>query len=1458
MAGKQADDDRSYRRRWAVWGLALVGPLVLIAGALAAVVATPWGLRAAKPLIEEAIAGAVDGSAEIAGLEGTLWHGFQAERIAIDGADGLAVRVDRLRLDWTPAELFDRVLRIDLLAADRLALTLPAAGENEEEVSAYPGLPQLPVAVRLGRLDLAEVALRTAPGEPEKRVTVHGDLSLARNIGGAAELHLKPLDATGDRLDARAAFDPAANTLDLDIDLRAAADGMLWGVAGVPPAQAGDAEVRLAGSGPLDRWQGRLHARAAGYGRLDSDVTMRFAEGQPLGLAVDGEARPAQGLLPAGFQDLAETVGFRLEGRLDGTERADISQLSLRLGDLATIGGSAAVDLAGGTLDAEATVDAAPALAGRLDPDLAWKQATLDVRAEGQLVAPVLSLKAGFTGIAYAGFAAERLTARLEPEDAAMQRFLVAIEATGADWGEPTLNALLGPTPGLTADGRRAGDLIALRNVDLTAGQLTAKSEADVDLDAPKVTGITLDAQVDRLGSLPAITGIVESGAVEASLANASWSAEAGFVGDLRVAGRDIGYGADAAAAFAGPSPSLTGRLTYDSAGALTANGLRLEAAGGTLEGRAALDAAMETLDVALDGTLAPGPLKQIAEIEPAAPLDVSLSLAGPPAQPTGKLAVRWQRLQVPGESLGAGHVTTRLVWPDGVPAADVDAAVDWRGRQVTTTGRVLAQDDALAVERLVMESGGMRASGHLRLPDYAPPAAGELSLADVDLALLRTVAGADVAGRASGTVTLAARDGGQAVELELEGRQLRHAPPEGPALSVATLGVEAEIADALAARRGTAHVIAHDVERGEIRIARVQADFAGNLTDARLDLVVESDVPDGKATAHLALAQDKAGQRLTLRKLDGSLAGRSFALIEPATLTLPAAGGLTLQASLRAEDGRLKVRYEEGRRTVADVEIERFPLAILPTLDGRSITAGRLDASAHLEESADGETKGNARVRLAGLAVSMAEDLPPLSATAEASLERGVLDARLTVDNEALKEARATARLPVDISLAHVRFGLAERGRIEGDAVLCGALEDVWGYLQLPTHKVEGGLDAIARVRGTVTSPVLEGRIGLAGGRYESLEWGTLLQDVTAKARFTDRRLVIEELTASDGKDGRVEVSGETVFGGSDRVRYDVTATARNLLAVRRDDVSARATADLDFTGKGGGGTLAGKVTVNGAEINLNAALPPSVPTLQVTRANGAPPAEEPPQKEANGAGEAIALDVRIAIPGQVFARGRRVDSEWEGNLHVTGTADEPKINGNLGVKRGTLGLLNKDLTLDETEILFQGRTPINPDLSVRAVHDDKDLRAVVRVDGTMQQPKFELTSTPSLPRDEILARMLFGKSRGKLSALEAAQLAAALNELRSGGSGVDVLGTLRSVAGLDRLSVGSTEEGGAELEAGRYFTDNVYVGAKQGTTPGTAGVEVEVEVTPNISVTTETGQTGKSNVGVNFKWDY
>ena len=58
--------------------------------------------------------------------------------------------------------------------------------------------------------------------------------------------------------------------------------------------------------------------------------------------------------------------------------------------------------------------------------------------------------------------------------------------------------------------------------------------------------------------------------------------------------------------------------------------------------------------------------------------------------------------------------------------------------------------------------------------------------------------------------------------------------------------------------------------------------------------------------------------------------------------------------------------------------------------------------------------------------------------------------------------------------------------------------------------------------------------------------------------------------------------------------------------------------------------------------------------------------------------------------------------------------------------------------------------------------------------------------------------------------------------------------------------------------MSAGKYVTDEVYVGGKQGAASGSGSVEVEIDVTPDIAVRTELGETKGSNIGVIYKFDY
>ena len=89
-------------------------------------------------------------------------------------------------------------------------------------------------------------------------------------------------------------------------------------------------------------------------------------------------------------------------------------------------------------------------------------------------------------------------------------------------------------------------------------------------------------------------------------------------------------------------------------------------------------------------------------------------------------------------------------------------------------------------------------------------------------------------------------------------------------------------------------------------------------------------------------------------------------------------------------------------------------------------------------------------------------------------------------------------------------------------------------------------------------------------------------------------------------------------------------------------------------------------------------------------------------------------------------------------------------------------------------------------------------------------------------------------------------------------GSPGAGITGQVRQALGLDVLSVGSSADGKPALNAGRYITDDVYVGVRQGLESNSGSVAVQVDLTDNIQVETDVGVDSNSSVGINWKYDY
>jgi translocation and assembly module TamB len=227
------------------------------------------------------------------------------------------------------------------------------------------------------------------------------------------------------------------------------------------------------------------------------------------------------------------------------------------------------------------------------------------------------------------------------------------------------------------------------------------------------------------------------------------------------------------------------------------------------------------------------------------------------------------------------------------------------------------------------------------------------------------------------------------------------------------------------------------------------------------------------------------------------------------------------------------------------------------------------------------------------------------------------------------------------------------------------------------------------------------------------------------------------------------------------------------------------------------------------------------------------------------------------VEAPSKLFVRGRGLESEWGGAITVRGEAAEPALGGQIRLRRGFLDLLNRRFTVREGVVAFAGGSPI-PVLNLEAAARTEDVQAVVTLRGPATDPKVSLKSEPELPQDEILSRVLFGRSVDRITPVQGLRLAAAVNQLRGGSGGVGgVLDAVRNAAGVDTLDVGAgatPEEASAKV--GKYISDKVFLELQRGVQAGSGKARVEVELTPNLSVGTEI--TEQSQTGVDLEWRY
>jgi translocation and assembly module TamB len=629
---------------------------------------------------------------------------------------------------------------------------------------------------------------------------------------------------------------------------------------------------------------------------------------------------------------------------------------------------------------------------------------------------------------------------------------------------------------------------------------------------------------------------------------------------------------------------------------------------------------------------------------------------------------------------------------------------------------------------------------------------------------------------------------------------------------------------------------------------------------DIALDLQGTRPVP-----VHLSLAghgfSDGAQRSLHLSSLQGACNGLPFSLTDPTQLH---STGETIElhpCTLRVGEGILKARGRSDKQGInATMDILNLPLASL-NLTSFSLPVGTLSAQTSLTGSLETPCL-QADMVINGLtpAGRTVQDSPTGTLSVIAKAEATRLTGSGTLKGWGSAPLSITGELPLQFSLKPVSISIPPNDPLHVTAQGHVDLEKISDLLAVADLDLTGDLRLDTSVSGTQAAPECTGTIRLDHGRVEYLRTGTLLEQMQALIGLKTDRLILEEFSATDGEDGRLAATGEMTLPLRNPFAYHVTADLNAARLITSDTLTARVSGDCRIQGNATTTAIQGNLIIPRAELDISRNPDPDLVPLEVHEIHVLPEhAFEPPKPASPPA--TILLDVGVAIPGQFFVRGRGLESEWKGRLKARGTAAQSDVSGMLESIRGSLDFAGRNLNLDSGKIRFNGAFPPNPLVDIVTSTNIKSTDVQIKIQGSAKQPVLVLGSSTGLPRDEILAMLLFGKSASRLNPMQALQLANTARNLAgsSGKGGFDPMGFARSLLGVDTLTIGSDDEDGEmQVGVGTYLTDSIYVELEKGLSSDDDAVSVDMELTPSIGVETEVGTDSTGKAGIYWKRDY
>ncbi len=397
----------------------------------------------------------------------------------------------------------------------------------------------------------------------------------------------------------------------------------------------------------------------------------------------------------------------------------------------------------------------------------------------------------------------------------------------------------------------------------------------------------------------------------------------------------------------------------------------------------------------------------------------------------------------------------------------------------------------------------------------------------------------------------------------------------------------------------------------------------------------------------------------------------------------------------------------------------------------------------------------------------------------------------------------------------------------------------------------LDGRVQLICNVRGTFKEPNIEGVLEIHRGNVKFAAYPDPITAINGKLAFTQGRV---EIVRVDGRvsEGAFHVDGAVEYAGMTPENFRINIDGKKMVLENIvDELKVTVSSTVRLSGNLEHQELDGEIFIHNAlytkEVDLQSFLKNSNRNLSLVSLDST--ADSPmfmPE-----------LFLKIRAPKNIRFKNKMADINLKADLLVQGTIAEPQIGGRVEILDGKI--MFGDIRYDILGAVFDFIDPLrlNPEMNVQVETVIQEYKVRLGIEGNLDQFSLEMSSDPSLSDSEI-AQLIAVGTGAKTNAYNF--VTKPLQTMLEG--------QLEKAFNLDRISVdvdpllsGSKDsETSPTLTVAKRFFDALMLTYKTsvGGVERSQLLEMEYEISDNVSITARRNEQGEYDTSVTFKFKF